>query len=57
VYEYPDKLVEVVQMMEILVEISNLIVMMKQKMSIVVQQVRFVYEDVVLLVQHQVDHH
>jgi hypothetical protein len=37
VYEYPDKQVEVVQMMEILVEILNLIVMMKLKMLIVVQ--------------------
>jgi hypothetical protein len=58
VYEYPDKQVEVVQMMEISLEILNLIVMMKLKMSIVVQQVRIVvYENVVLLVQHQVDHH
>jgi len=63
VYEFRDKPVVVDQMvyyhlLEISVEILNQIVMMKLKMLIVVQQVRIVvYENFVLLVQHQVDHH
>ncbi len=63
VYEFLDKLAVVDQMiyyhlLEISVEILNLIVMMKQKMWIVLQQVvQIVYENVVLSVLHQVDHH
>jgi hypothetical protein len=62
VYEFLDKLVVVDQMIYyhlwvISVEILNLIGMMKRKMWIVLQQVLIVYENVVLSVQHLVDHH